>query len=245
MLAKRIIPSLLARGHLLVKGRQFQSWRSVGVAQQAMRVFANRSVDELLYLDIGATPEGRGPDFRMIERMTGSFFTPISVGGGISSVSDVRELLNAGADKVVMGTAALDLEIVASCSEKYGSQAISVSLDYIDDELWTHCGKVKAGKDVVEWARQLEYNGAGEIILSSIGRDGMMSGYDLVTIKAVSNAVSIPVVASGGCSGYADMFDAIKAGASAVAAGALFQFTEATPKEAAAYLNDRGITCRM
>ena len=250
MLAKRVIPVLLVRGQQLVKGKQFNSWRSVGAAEQAARIYARRGVDELVLLDIAATPAGRGPDFAMVERMTSGNFCPVAVGGGVRKIEDVRALLAAGADKVVIGTAALDLDMVRACADKHGSQAITVALDYTSGAWVTHCGMTCwhapgiSTDQIVDRAVDIAEAGAGEIILTCIDRDGMMDGYDLDLIRAVSAAVDIPVIAAGGCGTYEHMFEALKAGADAVAAGAMFLFSDATPAGAAAYLNERGITCR-
>lgn len=246
MLTKRIIPVLLVRGHQLVKGRKFNSWRSVGAAEQAARIYARRGADELVILDIEATPAHRGPDFNMVARMTDGNFCPVSVGGGVSSVDDVRALLSAGADKVMIGTAAMETEnLVRDCAAMFGSQAICVAIDYVFDAVITMCGKkIHFGVDVVEYACEMEHAGAGEILLTSINMDGLMDGYDLAMIRSVTSAVDIPVIAAGGCGTYEHMFEAIKAGADAVAAGSMFLFTDATPASAAAYLNDRGIKCR-
>jgi len=242
MLAKRVIPTLLQRGHTLVKGERYNSWRSVGVAQQAMRIHAARGVDELIYLDIAATPEGRGPDFKMVEQLTKDFFVPITVGGGVRSVEDVRGLLNAGADKVAICTAAIENpELIREASQKFGRQAICVSVDYLGPRVVGMCGHDVFRKEgLIGHIKNMERQGAGEVLLSSVERDGTMQGYDIDAIKAVSDAVDIPVIASGGCSGYEDMHRALKAGASAVAAGALFQFTDCTPRGAAEYLKAKG-----
>lgn len=252
MLAKRIIPTLLVRGAQLVKGKQFKSWRSVGVAEQAARIYAKRGVDELVILDIAATPEGRGPDFEMVKRMTDGNFCPVSVGGGVRSVEDVRLLLLAGADKVVIGTAATRNEkMLLEVSEKFGKQAICACLDYFGGKAVTDCGlnqwfvPGRLGNDIKECAIDLQRMGAGEILLQSIAHDGMLKGYDLDMIKVVSDSVDIPVIASGGCGSYEHMYEAILAGADAVAASSLFLFTECTPAGAAEYLTKRGITCRI
>jgi cyclase len=256
MLAKRIIPTLLIRGHQLVKGRQFKSWRSVGVAEQAARIYAKRGVDELLILDVRATPEGRCPDFAMVERMTEGNFCPVSVGGGVRSIEVVRDLLLSGADKVVIGSYLLTHRFLREVSQKYGSQCITGSIDYSGAQYFTNCGNTSCNVyedgirpekilSIVELCMRTAEHGAGEIILTSIDRDGMMQGYDLDMIRAVSDAVDIPVIASGGCGSYEHMYEAITAGASAVAASSLFLFTEATPRGAAEYLNQRGITCRI
>lgn len=237
MLAKRIIPTLLQRGHTLVKGIAYNSWRSVGTAQQAMRIHAARSVDELIYLDIAATPEGRGPDFAMVEKLTAQFYTPITVGGGVRSIEDIKWLLVAGADKVAICDAVRsDPGLIAQAAKKFGSQALCVVIEARDRD---------HPIDIAALASKYAKLGAGEIMLSRVERDGTMRGYDLGLIRAVSRAVGVPVIASGGCSGYEDMYQAILAGADAVAAGALFQFTDATPRGAAEYLTSKGITCRL
>lgn len=248
MLAKRIIPTLLVSGRKLVKGKQFNSWRSVGVAEQAARIYAQRGVDELILLDIAATPEGRGPDFAMIERMTEGNFCPISVGGGIRSVEDVHDALLAGADKVIIGTAAYrNPNLISDCAAKFGNQAIVVCIDYtLDDCYWlvTDCGTRTHGMSAYAFALQMQKAGAGEVMIQSLYRDGMMEGYDIETIKHISSSLDIPVIASGGCGSYEHMYDAIKAGADAVAASSLFLFADSTPAGAAEYLSSRGIPCR-
>ena len=246
MLAKRIIPVLLTRGTQLVKGAGFDSWRSVGVAMQAAKVHAMRSVDELIVLDIAATPEGRGPNLKMVEQLTKDCFIPVTIGGGVRSIDDVRDLLNAGADKVCIGTAAFDgSNLIHECAKKFGRQAIVVSLDVNGRNAYSHCGKKNEYWSPRDLAIAFDSLGAGEIMLTSIKRDGTMQGYDLDLIRAVSEAVDIPVIAAGGCSGPDDMYNAFQAGASACAAGALFAFTEHTPKSCAKYLIDRGVTCRI
>jgi len=248
MLAKRIIPTLLYRGDTLVKGKQFNSWRSVGNVQQAARIYAQRGVDELIILDIGATSEGRGPNLELISRICQDNFCPITVGGGVRTVEDVRDLLMAGADKVAICTALLDgigFTLLSACARKYGNQAIVASVDVKENEIYSNCGEKSWGPVVVPWCNGLEECGAGEILLTSIEREGMMNGYDLDLVRAVSSNVSIPVIAHGGCGSYQDMADAIEAGASAVAAGSLFQFTDETPKGAAEYLSKKGYEVRV
>lgn len=246
-LAVRVIPTLLARGHQLVKGKQFNSWRSVGHVQQAVAIHQARGVDELIVLDIAATPAGRGPDFAFVEQLTESCFMPITYGGGVRSVSDVKRLLACGADKVCIGTAVTQVpDLVSDCADRFGSQAICVAMDVgYDNTVMIECGKTWWTADYRYYADWVQRAGAGELLLTSIDREGTLSGYDLDLIRAVSEAVSIPVIAHGGCSGYPNMAEAVKAGASAVAAGALFQFTDATPKEAATYLHQVGIEARV
>lgn len=243
-LATRIIPTILSRHGALAKGRAFKSDRVVGHALQAARIHQMRDVDELLFLDVAATPEGRGPDFEMISNITDGCFMPLAVGGGIKTVDDVRKLFNAGADKVVIGTAAAkDPEFIRACSSRFGSQAIVVSIDV--KMFVAFVGNKPVGYDAISWAKKAEQMGAGEILLQSIDRDGTMEGYDLELIRMTANAVNIPVIASGGCRDYEDMYQAIKAGAHAVAAGALFIFTDATPKGAAQYLASKGVEVRL
>lgn len=242
-LAARIIPTLLYRGDQLVKGKQFNSWRSVGHIEQAVRVMASRGVDEMVLLDIGATPEGRGPDFERVESLTSHAFTPVTVGGGVRTVEDVRRLLAAGADKVAIGEAALI--VVWEAAKRIGSQAVVVSIDVDARGMVKWGGHKPSDLSPIDYAKGMEREGAGEILLTSIDREGTMQGYDLDLVRAVSEAVNIPVIAHGGCSGYPDMLAALQAGASAVAAGALFQFTENTPRGAAEWLAQQGVKTRI
>jgi len=237
VLAKRVIPTMLVRGRTLVKGKGFTGDRSIGNVMQAATLHATRGVDELCILDIAATKEGRGPDLSMVEELSAGCFIPITVGGGVKTLADIDALLRAGADKIAIGAAAqADHVLVVLAAQRFGSQAIVVSVD------------VPAGCPLalaVEAAKVNEDAGAGEILLQSIERDGMLCGYDLDLIRAVSEAVDIPVIASGGCGTYEHMHEAIKAGADAVAAGAMFQFTDATPRKAAQYLKAKGVEVRL
>jgi cyclase len=246
-LATRVIPSILCRRRQQVKGKCFQSWRSVGLAAQAVRVHQQRGVDEVCLLDVGATPEGRGPDLGLVEELAEVMFAPLAVGGGIKHINDVRALFRAGADKVVIGTAGIKL--IAEVAGVVGRQAVVAALDVKREggEWVPHieCGKRSLHGNATLYAQMLERAGAGEILLTSIDREGTMEGYDLDLIRKVAKAVDIPVIAHGGCRDYADMADAIHAGASAVAAGALFQFTDSTPREAARALADYGIEVRL
>jgi len=247
MLKTRIIPVLLSRNGSLVKGRRFKSDRVVGHVLQAARVHEMRGVDELMVLDVAATPEKRAPDFKLVKELTDGCFMPLTVGGGIRWVDDISQLMDSGADKVVVGTqAAKHPEIITQAAERFGSQAIAVSIDVRLGTVWTHCGTQDASFNPVEWARHVEMRGAGEIILNAIDRDGTMEGYDLNLIDAVSKAVSIPVVASGGCSSYEDIELVLSATeAHAVAVGALLQFSDATPRGAAQHLSERGYQVRV
>lgn len=248
MLATRVIPTLLQRGATLVKGVGFDSWRSVGHVRQAVRIHAARQVDELIFLDIGATPEGRGPNFALIESFAADCPMPLTVGGGVRSVEDVRRLLEIGADKVAMNTWAMtcpwDIERWAG---RFGSQAIVASIDVKDGRLMSACGQASPSiaADAASMARWLARLGAGEILLTSIDRDGTLMGYDLELIRTVSQAVDIPVIANGGAGSYQHMLEAVQAGASAVAAGAMFAWTDQTPRGASQYLREHGIEARV
>lgn len=240
-LAVRIIPTLLARGSKLVKGQRFSADRVVGHVQQAARIHQARGVDELCILDVSATPEGRGPDFDAARRLTDGCFMPITLGGGVTTREDMHGLLMAGADKVLWKTGLVRCPGgFRAAAREFGCQALVAGLDIIDGFV-----DIAPGWDVLTAAKWSEESGAGEILLTSVDREGTMQGYDLDLIRAVSQAVSVPVIAHGGCSGYEDMYQAIKAGASAVAAGALFQFTECTPRGAAEYLHAKGVEVRL
>jgi len=235
MLAARIVPTILMKRRMQVKGVGFKADRVVGNALQAARIHAMRQVDELLILDVSATAEGREPDYDMITELTRSTFTPVTVGGGITELDQVQKLLESGADKVCIGSA---YGLISQIAERFGSQCVSVALD-------VHVLIKGDPTQIVMMAKTIEDLGAGELLLQSVPRDGTMDGYDLNLIAAVSRSVSIPVVASGGCSGYLDMENALQAGADAVAAGALFLFTDATPGKAAEYLNNRNVEVRI
>jgi len=252
MLAKRIIPTILCDERKLVKGKGFNAWRSVGVTAQAARIHAMRGVDELIILDITATNQGRRPDFALIRELTETIFCPITVGGGVKSVDDVNELLRAGADKVAICSGCYEVAgLLSEATKRFGSQAIVgvVEANRTDDveNAWAsvRSGKVDLKMPALAWAGWLEAMGAGEILLTSVERDGTMQGYDLDLIREVSNAVDIPVIASGGCKDYEDMLNAINAGASGVASGAMFLFDDKTPRGAAEYLSQNGIEVRI
>lgn len=250
MLKIRVIPTLLMREVNLVKGPAFDSWRAVGAPMQSVKVFNRRDVDELILLDIAATPGGRGPDIEMVASLAQECFVPLTVGGGISHINHIRELLRVGADKVSINTAAyLTPELITQSAESFGAQCVVAAIDYRTHqdgrrECYSHCGTQPTGRDPVAWARELERRGAGEVQITSIERDGLMDGYDLDTLRAVAAAVSIPVIASGGAGSYVDMAEAVKAGASAVSAASIYLFTQATPLEAKSHLASVGVPVR-
>jgi cyclase len=247
MLKIRVIPTLLHQHFGLVKGVHFDSRRMVGSPMQAVKVYNLRKVDELVFLDVTATAEGRGPDVGLIDELADECFMPLAVGGGISSVDDVRALLGAGADKVVIGTAALRTpDVVRESADRFGSQCVVVSVDTRRGEVCTKSGRVPTGRDPVDVALAVEELGAGEILLQSIDDDGVMQGYDLDTVARVSAAVTVPVIASGGAGTFAHMEEVLRVGgASAVAAASMFHFTEQTPMAAKRYLADHGFPVRV
>lgn len=245
-LAHRVIPVVLCRGRQMIKGRQFKSWRSVGLAEQAVRVHQARGVDELVLLDIDATKNASRPDLSLIEQLTDQCRMPIAVGGGVQTEDDVKALLRAGADKVVIGSALWnDVGLLHRLVDRFGGQAIVASIDYAGTRHYVCSGTVPAASDVATWCRIVAHQGVGEILLTSIEREGTMLGYDLTTIRCVAREIDCPLVVNGGAGSYKDMLQAIRQGANAVAAGALFQFTDSTPREASAYLQSQGIEARI
>lgn len=252
MLKTRIIPTLLYRDYGLVKGVGFDSWRHVGSLMQSIKVYNMRNVDELIIVDIKATKDGREPDFNWVNDFADDCFMPLTVGGGVSCLDHVGKLLDVGADKVAMNTSAFDNpKLINQVASKFGSQCAVISIDFSRRadgylEVVTHSGTNKRQMNLIDFARLAENQGAGEILLTSVDRDGTMQGYDLKAIKAVSDAVSIPVIASGGAGSYEHMLESIQqAGASAVAAASIFHFTEQTPAEARAHLAKAGIPVRQ
>ncbi len=251
MLKVRVIPTLLSKRFGLVKGDGFNSWRRVGTVLPGVKVYIQRDVDELIFLDIVSNITGDTPDFESIFEFSSDCFVPLTVGGGITSIEDVQQLLRAGADKVSLNTGTYDSpELVTKIASRYGAQCVVASVDVRSKdsghwECFSHSGQCPTGRDVVEWVKELEDRGAGEILITSIERDGTMLGYDLELIEAVVKAVNIPVIASGGAGSYQDMIDAVlKSGASAVAAASIFHFTEQTPAEAKVAMGAAGIAVR-
>ena len=249
-LAKRIIPCLDVKDGRVVKGIQFVDLRDAGdPVEQAVRYDQERA-DELVFLDITASHEGRASMLDVIRRTADSVFIPFTVGGGVRSVEDFLALLDAGADKVGVNTAALnDPELIARAADRFGSQCVVVALDArrTDSpaaesgwEVYTHGGRTPAGVDAVEWARRVERLGAGEILLTSMDTDGTRNGYDLELLRAVSAAVRIPVIASGGAGELEHLDQALSAGAHAVLAASIFHFGEVSVPTARDFLAQRG-----
>ncbi|MCX6833831.1 MAG: glycosyl amidation-associated protein WbuZ [candidate division Zixibacteria bacterium] len=248
----RVMPTLLYKDVGLVKGKGFDSWRRTGSVMQTVKVYNMREVDEMVFLDITATSQNREPDFEFIDEIADECFMPLTVGGGIRSVEDVRRLLMVGADKISLNTAAVENpQLITEVARRFGSQCVVVSIDFRKHpdgsyETFTGAGRKSAGLDPVEWAREAERREAGEILLTSIERDGTMTGYDVELTRRVSEAVSIPVIASGGCGEYEHMAEVLSEGkASAVAASAIYHFTQQTPLEAKKYLRERGFAVRI
>lgn len=249
MLKVRVIPTLLWKNLGLVKGIGFDSWRRVGTILPSVKVYNMRDVDELIIVDIMASREGRAPEDASVADFSAHCFVPLTVGGGVTDVEHIAKLLRAGADKISLNTAAFSYpQLVSAGADRFGSQCIVASIDVrrVDGSYRcaSHSATIDTGRNPVEWARELADRGAGEILLTSVERDGTMEGYDLELISSVSSAVSIPVIASGGAGTYQDMADAIRAGASAVAAASMFHFTEQTPAEAKKALLSDGVAVR-
>jgi cyclase len=251
MLKARVIPTILWKDIGIVKGIGFNSWRRVGSLLPAIKVYNTRQVDELIIVDITATEQQREPDYQVIDEIADECFVPLTVGGGVKTIDNIKKLLRAGADKVAINSACYDdPEIVSKGASLFGTQCIVVSIDVFKNsdgryECYKRSGKVPTGKDPVAWAKEMELRGAGELLITSIQNDGAMTGYDIDLIKSITAAVGIPVIASGGAKDYEDMYQALSAGnASAVAAASIFHFTEQTPLEAKHYLKEKGILVR-
>lgn len=250
MLKVRVIPTLLWKNFGLVKGIGFDSWRRVGPVLPAVKVYNQREVDELILVDILGYQTCDDPDFESVEEFGQECFVPLTVGGGITSIEQVQKLLRAGADKVSVNTAAYTRpELITDIAKRHGVQCVVASLDVRSEDGGWQCysgaGTQPTGKQAAAWARELEDRGAGEILVTSIDRDGTMQGYDLRLIETVVNAVKIPVIASGGAGDYSHMVAAVlEAGASAVAAASMFHFTEQTPAGAKMELATAGVPIR-
>ncbi|WP_129671604.1 glycosyl amidation-associated protein WbuZ [Candidatus Chloroploca sp. Khr17] len=248
----RIMPTLLYKEVGLVKGVGFDAWRRVGSAMQAIRVYNMREVDELILLDITATRDKRPPDFELVDELADECFMPLTIGGGVRTIEDVRHLLQVGADKIALNTAAIEEpNLITQIANHFGSQCVVVSIDVRCHaqqkyEVFTHAGTIATGRDPASWAQEVQDRGAGEILLTSIERDGTMSGYNNDLTAKVSTTVSIPVIASGGAGNYQHMASVLReGGASAVAAASIFHFTQQTPLEAKRYLHEHGFMVRL
>lgn len=252
MLTKRIIPCLDVTAGRVVKGVKFIGLRDAGDPVEIARRYDEQGADELTFLDITASSDERDIILHVIESVAEQVFIPLTVGGGVRAVEDVRRLLNAGADKVSINTAALQSpQLVADASGRYGAQCIVCAIDAKAVapgrwEVFTHGGRKPTGRDAVAWAREVEALGAGEILLTSMDRDGTKNGFDLALTRAISDAVDIPVIASGGVGTLAHLAEGVLEGhADAVLAASIFHYGEYTVREAKEYMRSRGIEVRL
>ena len=248
----RVIPTLLWKEFGLVKGVGFDSWRRVGPVLPAIKVYNQRDVDELILVDIIANSVNREPDYESIEDFSQDCFVPLTIGGGITRIEQVQKLLRAGADKISINTSAYNNpDLITQVANLHGAQCVVASVDVRKTgsnrwDCFSKSGKHATKKDVIKWVKECEGRGAGEILITSIDKDGTMEGYDLDLISAVTQAVQIPVIASGGAGNSGHLIAAVKeAGASAVAAASIFHFTEQTPEQMKSDMRTAGIPTRQ
>lgn len=254
-LAKRIIPCLDVDKGRVVKGVQFVDIRDAGDPVEVARRYNEQGADEITFLDITASHEARDTTLHTVERMAGEVFIPLTVGGGVRELQDIRNLLNAGADKVAINSAAIhNPEFVRKAAQRFGSQCIVVAIDakQVEQgdaprwEIFTHGGRKPTGIDAIEWAKKMTAYGAGEILLTSMDRDGTKNGFDLALTSRISDAVNVPVIASGGVGNLQHLVDGIVEGkADAVLAASIFHFGEHTVPEAKRYMAERGVAVRL
>ncbi|OAM51719.1 imidazole glycerol phosphate synthase subunit HisF [Methylovorus sp. MM2] len=250
-LAKRIIPCLDVTDGRVVKGVNFLELRDAGDPVEIARRYDEQGADELTFLDITASSDNRGLILNIIERVASQVFIPLTVGGGVREVDDVRRLLNAGADKVSINTSAvLNPQLVADASGRFGSQCIVVAIDakQVDDhwEVFTHGGRKATGLDAVEWAKKMVALGAGELLVTSMDRDGTKIGFNLPLNRAISDAVDVPIIASGGVGNLMHLVEGVQeGGADAVLAASIFHYGEFTVREAKEYMQQHGIEVRL
>ena len=252
MLTKRIIPCLDVTAGRVVKGINFVGLQDAGDPVEVAQRYNEQGADELTFLDITATSDGRDLILPIIEAVASKVFIPLTVGGGVRATQDVRRLLNAGADKVSMNSSAVaNPDLVSDASAHYGSQCIVVAIDAKQTapkrwEVFTHGGRKGTGIDAIEWAKEVAKRGAGEILLTSMDRDGTKDGFDLELTATVSKAVPVPVIASGGVGGLQDLVDGIQIGrADAVLAASIFHYGQHSVQEAKQYMAKQGIAIRL
>ncbi|HEX3481103.1 MAG TPA: imidazole glycerol phosphate synthase subunit HisF [Kofleriaceae bacterium] len=252
-LARRIIPCLDVKDGRVVKGINFLSLRDAGDPVEQAAAYDAQGADEVCYLDISASPEGRSTLLDVVARTADQVFAPLTVGGGVRSVEDAERLLDAGADKIAINTAAIrNPELVAAAAARFGSQAIVVAVDArrvpgaapVRWEVFSHGGRTPEGLDALAWCRRVAELGAGEILLTSMDRDGTGAGYDVELLREVASSVSIPLIASGGVGVLDHLADGLLAGADAVLAASIFHFGQHTIGEAKAFLAARGLEIR-
>ncbi len=252
MLSKRIIPCLDVKDGRVVKGVNFVNLRDAGDPVEIAKKYSDEGADEICFLDITASHEERKTMIDVVERTAAEVFVPLTVGGGVRTIEDVRQLLLAGADKVSINTAAVkDPDFVKRASGKFGSQCIVVAIDArrVSEgkwEVYTHGGRNPTGIDAIEWAKKMEENGAGEILLTSMDKDGTKSGYDIELTRAVSRTVSIPVIASGGAGSLDHLSEGVSDGeADAVLVASIFHYGEHTIRDAKEFMSSKGISMRL
>ncbi|MDH7478780.1 MAG: imidazole glycerol phosphate synthase subunit HisF [Syntrophomonadaceae bacterium] len=252
MLAKRVIPCLDVTAGRVVKGTNFLNLRDAGDPVELSAFYDREGADELVFLDITASAEGRAIMLEVVRRTSEEVFIPFTVGGGISNLEDIRQILKAGADKVSLNTAAvLQPQLITESSLRFGAQCIVVAVDArrVAPERWevyTHGGRRSTGKDVLEWVQEAERRGAGEILLTSMDRDGTKDGYDIELTRAVARAVTIPVIASGGAGTLAHLREVLVEGeADAALAASIFHYREYSVREAKEYLGREGVMVRQ
>lgn len=244
----RVIPSILTDGLTVVKGENFNNWRTVGSAEATARLYASRNVDELLFLDVTARERNTLIDLKLLTHFSNVLDVPFSVGGGIRTVEDAKKCLRNGAEKIVLGTSAiLQPNLITQVADIFGNQAIIVAVDFAkigSDISLVESGKTMSGVNTFDYLYSLEALGAGEILLQSVERDGTLMGMDFEKIAKAKSLTNLPIIASGGAASVEDFEKAVLSGASAIAAGALFQFTEITPGVVRNYLSTKGIAVR-
>jgi cyclase len=251
MLAKRVIPCLDVKDGRVVKGVRFLNLKDAGDPVAAAQAYDRHGADELVFLDITASHEGRAIMLDVVRRTAEGIHMPLTVGGGVRGIDDVRTLLRAGADKVSLNTAALERPaVIREAAERFGSQCIVVAIDAKRENggwaVYSHGGRRRVGRDAVAWAQEVESLEAGEILLTSMDRDGTQDGYDLELTRAIALAVSIPVIASGGAGTLQHLYEGLTEGtADAVLAASIFHFGTYTVREAKVYLRDRGVPVRL
>jgi cyclase len=245
----RVIPTILTDGLTVVKGKKFDNWRTVGTAEAIARLYASRDVDELLFLDVNARSRNSMIDRTLLTHFSNVLDVPFSVGGGINTLEDAKFCFRFGAEKIVLGTAAIENpKLITEIADVFGNQAVIVSLDFendVNNGICINSGAITTGVASLEFVENLAALGAGEILLQSVQRDGTLSGMDFNRIAQVSSLTTLPVIASGGAASFNDFHQAVLSGASAVAAGAIFQFTQITPRQVRHYLSNHGIKVRI
>ena len=249
-LTRRIIPCLDLKDGRVVKGVNFEGLRDAGDPVELAARYNAQGADEVVFLDISASKEGRNAMIDVIARAADELFLPLTVGGGLKTADDIRTMLRAGADKVSVNSAAVSNPgMITECAERFGRQCVIVAIDAKKTDngwtVWTHGGTKDTGLDVIEWAKKVQELGAGEILLTSMDADGVKTGYDIPLTAAVADAVSIPVIASGGCGSIEHIYEVFtKTNAAAALAASIFHYNECTVADVKQYLRDRGVSVR-